>query len=54
LFNYVYNDSLSEADNDDNKELKVYHMEEVKDEEGRKIDEVKVKEIEINEVESSD
>ena len=27
LFNYAYNDVLTEADNDDNKELKIYHLE---------------------------
>ena len=53
-FNYTYNDTLSEANSDSNKELKVYHLEEVKDEKGKKTDEVEVKEIEINNEESSD
>jgi len=53
-FNYTYNDTLSEADSDDNKELKVYHLEEVKDEKGKKTEEVEVKEIEVNKSESSD
>ena len=53
-FNYLYNDDLVEADEDDNKELKVYHLEEVLDDDGNKTDEVEVTEIEINEKESSE
>ena len=53
-FNFTYNDTLSQADSDSDKELKVYHLEEVKDEEWRKTDEVEVKEIEVNKSESSE
>ena len=53
-FNYTYNDTLKGADSDDNKELKVYHLEEIVDEEWNKTDEVEVKEMDINENASSE
>ena len=53
-FNYTYNDVLVEANDDDSKELKVYHLEEVRDDEGKKTNEVEVKEVEINKSESID
>ena len=53
-FNFTYNDTLSQADSDSDKELKVYHLEEVKDESGKKTDEVEVKEVEVNKSESSE
>ena len=53
-FNYTYNDNLSEVDSDNSKELKVYHLEEVKDEMGNKTSEVEVKEVELNNIESSE
>jgi hypothetical protein len=45
---------LSETDTDDGVELKVYHLEEVKDEEGNKTDEIEIKEVKVNEKASSD
>ena len=53
-FNYEYNDSFSDADNNDNKELKVYHFEEQIDNEWNKTEEIEIKEIKINESESLD
>ena len=53
-FNYESNDVLSETDTDDSVELKVYHLEEVKDEEGNKTDEIEIKEVVVNEKASSD
>ena len=44
-FNFTYNDALSEANYDEDKELKIYHLEEVMDKEGNKTDEVEVKEM---------
>ena len=49
VFNYVDNDALSDAEVDNNKELKVYHLEEVVDEEWNKTYEVEVKEIAVKE-----
>jgi hypothetical protein len=46
-FDYAENKKLTEADSNENKELKVYHLDD-KDENGNKVEEVEVKEVEVN------
>ena len=53
-FNYKNNNKFNKGKKDKNKDLKIYHFEKVKDKKNRKSEETQIKEIKINESESTE